>query len=163
MNHKKEETSVSRIIRYSNEIILLKMLLQRLKSDKGLRERSNAILREFDSSISPIILEIESVIKESEQKIKKLLYPLFQGKSFIGYNDDIPWSLSSDELKTGFLILNEESTNEEFVLILSEYSDRKNKFMEGELLQKRRIGNLLSNIGSNLLKPVITEYKIRRQ
>jgi hypothetical protein len=162
---KKEETVIERIIRYSNELIMLLLYRNRVSKAAIMPAFMNINLYEAKSHFKEIIDEADRKIFEIKNQIKPLLLSLFQGIVFLGYEDnDNHWFLSTEEMSQGYIVLEQKrnlDTNGnpigpriEYVLFLLDYNDHKNNIKAGSLLEKTKFNHILSNQKSVVRKTI---------
>lgn len=160
----KELTVIQRIIIYSNEILMLSLLKNQIKRVQTVRNECKAHLYHFDATIPSFYKEIEDRIREIHMAVRPLLLPLFGSKQMIGYRDNDPfWALQESDLKKGYLLLVEETGQEEWILLLKDFNDKKHTLLSGSLVPKSKYAFVLGNINKegkeSLLKPTYEKYK----
>ncbi len=139
----KEETTVQRIIRYSKIVIALKINKIQLQRsyEVSIKIPISLFTRKYYKEMTD---EIDRRQLELNNLIKNLMQPLFQNKDF-GYIDYRYWALTQKEMQKGYILLQDITTKEQFILFLANYEDKKHNISEGLLYPISQVAQILSN------------------
>jgi hypothetical protein len=147
---KKEMTIIDRILYLSKIILQLKILKLHINRGKEIANEIGINLFEM-RHVSNQVNEINRRITEIGTQVKLLLRPLFQGKDF-GYNGIEYWHLTIEDMQKGYIILEEIDKegnsigyDHRYILFLSNYSDKKFKLKQGDLLPSDKVVSILGN------------------
>ena len=151
---KHELTVIQRIIYYSKCILLLKVVLANLEKAKFTLASIDVPFYKFNQCSLEIVNEIKDRIIQYEIKIKLLLSPLFKGNDF-GYDlNNTNWHITAEDLQRGYINLEKinltDGNSERFILLLSNYKDKRFDIHEGELLPFVKIATILGNLKDTL-------------
>ena len=120
----KELSAIQTIIYRSKEVGKLRRLKQLLLRAKALNSSMTVTIHGSNSHINELVNDTTEKIRELDRSIKNLLEPFFKGKNFHG--EICMGTLSSEEMKNGYILLSEIGKEQEFtdVLFLSNYKDK---------------------------------------
>lgn len=151
----RELTVIQRILYYSKCILTLKVVLGSLEKANFMLASIPTSFYKFKESYPEVVKELRDRIIQYEIKTKLLLQPLFkgQGNSF-GYDESTNnWHLTAEDMQRGYLNLektNTDGNSERFILLLSNYKDKKFDLHEGELLPFTKVATILGNLKDTL-------------
>ena len=134
-----ELSLIDTIVKYSKECITLKFIINHLSKSKLLVKMLPPTIRVPSiNTIDIPVSEIRFALSEIETTIGQLLTPLFEGKDF-DYKEGKQFSLSSQEIKDGYILLKEIARRDEtgkalsykpsdFVILLRGFTSSVNGF-----------------------------------
>lgn len=152
--HFSKISDIDKVIYLSKVIIALKVLRLHIIAELKLISRAKVKLI-MCSHISSQLEEIDSILPKIQESIKNLLQSKFRGKEF-GYNQQESWGLTGKDLQKGYLVLNETDNNGNYlgtdqdieyryILFLNDYTDKRFKIKQGDLLPFNEITSILGN------------------
>jgi hypothetical protein len=154
--NQKEETAIERIIKYSQLIIEIKIIIGTILNLKGLLNHLGFSVINGLSSLDMIIEDLERRRNEIEMAIRQYLIVLFLGRDF-GYKE--VWALSADDLNSGYILLMENLKNSDGIIVgkgkewaipLSDVPDAR--IRAGELVEFVKLQPYLNRLVSHTKK-----------
>lgn len=118
-------TKIQKIIYLSKVILGLKLLKIKLNDCLIGIENIRVFIPHYKEYIATMIEDINNKISDINKQLSILLHPLLSGKYFCGYVTGENWGLTEEQLRQGYVELEEIKTESIYILLLYDYKDIK--------------------------------------
>jgi hypothetical protein len=150
MEEKEEKVTTAMIL--SKLLIAMKILKLHIEWLPLLVKQTRLRTIDIEYFTDNLVKTLDEHIFDVQYKLGILLKDLFKEKNF-GYNSPSHWKITAQELKQGYIILDETNDNGDYlgvdcrhVLFLIDYKDNKFNIQQGDLLPFNTIKSILGNI-----------------
>jgi hypothetical protein len=156
-------TKIQKIIYLSKVVLILKLLKIKLNDWLIGIENIRIFIPNYKEYISIMIKDINGKISDINKQLGILLHPLLEGKYFCGYVTGDNWGLTEDQLRNGYIELEEIKTENIYILLLHDYKDIKaGTLIKFTNIPKKDLFGNLPSINSTYKSLLQNSIKLRK-